>query len=186
MSTFDPARATIVIEQTARGERAYDIWSRLLKDRIVFLGTPINDEDPICIQVNPGDRLPGVPRHRFKAGFDYWVTGAWKVGADLVSVSDQVFFGDEGNDGATLDGYTKVDIRTSYNVTENIQIYGMIDNLFDARYGLFGNFFNQEAANNAGEADGLSSDFFGDFDANNRSITPAPPVAAYGGVKVRY
>lgn len=33
-----------VIEQTPRGERAYDIWSRLLKDRIVFLGTPIDDQ----------------------------------------------------------------------------------------------------------------------------------------------
>ncbi|MEW5945490.1 MAG: ATP-dependent Clp endopeptidase proteolytic subunit ClpP [bacterium] len=33
-----------VIEQTSRGERSYDIYSRLLKDRIVFLGTPINDE----------------------------------------------------------------------------------------------------------------------------------------------
>lgn len=33
----------IVIEQTARGERAYDIYSRLLKDRIVFIGTPIDD-----------------------------------------------------------------------------------------------------------------------------------------------
>lgn len=32
-----------VIEQDARGERHYDIWSRLLKDRIVFLGTPVND-----------------------------------------------------------------------------------------------------------------------------------------------
>lgn len=32
-----------VIEQTARGERSYDIWSRLLKDRIVFLGTAIDD-----------------------------------------------------------------------------------------------------------------------------------------------
>lgn len=32
-----------VIEQTPRGERAYDIWSRLLKDRIVFLGTAIDD-----------------------------------------------------------------------------------------------------------------------------------------------
>ena len=32
-----------VIEQTARGERSYDIWSRLLKDRIVFLGTDIDD-----------------------------------------------------------------------------------------------------------------------------------------------
>ncbi|MBI3001161.1 MAG: ATP-dependent Clp endopeptidase proteolytic subunit ClpP [Deltaproteobacteria bacterium] len=34
----------IVVEQTGRGERAYDIYSRLLKDRIVFLGTVITDE----------------------------------------------------------------------------------------------------------------------------------------------
>ena len=34
----------MVIDQTSRGERAYDIYSRLLKDRIIFLGTPINDE----------------------------------------------------------------------------------------------------------------------------------------------
>lgn len=33
----------MVIEQTHRGERAYDIYSRLLKDRIIFLGTPIDD-----------------------------------------------------------------------------------------------------------------------------------------------
>ena len=34
----------MVIEQTARGERAYDIYSLLLKERIVFLGTPIDDQ----------------------------------------------------------------------------------------------------------------------------------------------
>jgi ATP-dependent Clp protease, protease subunit len=34
----------IVVEQTGRGERAYDIYSRLLKDRIVFLGTEVNDD----------------------------------------------------------------------------------------------------------------------------------------------
>jgi ATP-dependent Clp protease protease subunit len=34
----------IVVEQTGRGERAYDIYSRLLKDRIVFLGSPVSDE----------------------------------------------------------------------------------------------------------------------------------------------
>jgi ATP-dependent Clp protease protease subunit len=33
-----------VVEQTNRGERAFDIYSRLLKDRIIFLGTPINDD----------------------------------------------------------------------------------------------------------------------------------------------
>ena len=34
----------MVIEQTSRGERAYDIYSRLLKDRIIFLGSSMNDE----------------------------------------------------------------------------------------------------------------------------------------------
>ncbi len=34
----------MVVEQSSRGERAFDIYSRLLKERIIFLGTPINDE----------------------------------------------------------------------------------------------------------------------------------------------
>jgi ATP-dependent Clp protease protease subunit len=45
MSFQDPANYTIpiVIEQTSRGERSFDIYSRLLKERIIFLGTPIDD-----------------------------------------------------------------------------------------------------------------------------------------------
>ncbi|MDK2984537.1 MAG: ATP-dependent Clp protease, protease subunit, partial [Clostridia bacterium] len=39
MSTLVP----MVVEQTNRGERAYDIYSRLLKDRIIFIGSEIND-----------------------------------------------------------------------------------------------------------------------------------------------
>lgn len=34
----------MVVEQTSRGERAFDIYSRLLNERVIFLGTPINDE----------------------------------------------------------------------------------------------------------------------------------------------
>jgi ATP-dependent Clp protease protease subunit len=37
------ALVPMVVEQTARGERGYDIYSRLLKDRIIFLGTPVDD-----------------------------------------------------------------------------------------------------------------------------------------------
>ncbi len=45
MSFQDPSAYTIpiVIEQTSRGERSFDIYSRLLKERIIFLGTPIDD-----------------------------------------------------------------------------------------------------------------------------------------------
>ena len=41
-STYIPM--PFVVEQTHRGERSYDIYSRLLKDRIVFLGTPVDDD----------------------------------------------------------------------------------------------------------------------------------------------
>jgi ATP-dependent Clp protease protease subunit len=43
----------IVIEQSSRGERAYDIYSRLLRDRIILLGTPIDDQvaNLICAQL---------------------------------------------------------------------------------------------------------------------------------------
>jgi ATP-dependent Clp protease protease subunit len=44
MKEMGQALIPIVVEQTGRGERAYDIFSRLLKDRIVFIGMAINDE----------------------------------------------------------------------------------------------------------------------------------------------
>jgi ATP-dependent Clp protease, protease subunit len=45
MNTFSPqSLIPMVIESTGRGERAYDIYSLLLKERIIFLGTPINDQ----------------------------------------------------------------------------------------------------------------------------------------------
>ena len=37
------ALVPIVVEQTSRGERSYDIYSRLLKERIIFLGSEVND-----------------------------------------------------------------------------------------------------------------------------------------------
>lgn len=43
MSEKNQMLVPIVVEQTGRGERAYDIYSRLLKDRIIFIGTPIDD-----------------------------------------------------------------------------------------------------------------------------------------------
>ena len=79
---MQPARNYLVptvVEQTNRGERAFDIYSRLLKERIVFIGTPIDDtvanlvmaqllhlesEDPdkdISVYINsPGGEIPGL------------------------------------------------------------------------------------------------------------------------------
>ncbi len=43
MNTMKDYLVPVVVEQTSRGERSFDIYSRLLKERIVFLGTPIDD-----------------------------------------------------------------------------------------------------------------------------------------------
>jgi len=43
MNTIYNQLVPMVVEQTGRGERAYDIYSRLLKERIIFLGTPVDD-----------------------------------------------------------------------------------------------------------------------------------------------
>jgi ATP-dependent Clp protease protease subunit len=44
MTEINDYLVPVVVEQTSRGERSFDIYSRLLKDRIVFLGTPIDDQ----------------------------------------------------------------------------------------------------------------------------------------------
>lgn len=131
-----------------------------------------------CIIVRPGDRIPGVPAHRVKAGFNYSITSRWKFGADLVAASNSVFFGDEANLTRKLPGWWRVNLNTTYDITDNIQIYGLINNVFDKRYGIFGNFFDVEEAS---EASGGTIDF-----EDPRTIMPAAPVAAYGGVKIKF
>ena len=142
-----------------------------------------------CAFLEAGDRLPGIPRHRFKAGVEYWLTSKWKFGADLVAASNQPFFrnevfGEAEEDGETLPsllaGYTRVDLHTSYDITDNIQVYGLVKNLFNQKYGLYGTYF--EAEDVGEEVDEVLG---GPGFSNSRTISPAMPFAAYGGVKVK-
>ena len=135
------------------------------------------DEDS-CITVSPGDSIPGIPKHRFKAGVNYWVTPRWKVGADLIAQTGQYRFGDDANLLDKLGGYARVDLSTSYDVTENIQIYAFAKNIFDAKYGLFGTLFEADEAPVVGP---YNIEF-----ENPRSIVPGAPAAVYGGVKVKF
>ena len=126
------------------------------------------------IHVTKGDRLPSVPRHRFKAGVDYALTQHWRVGADLVAASSQFFRGDEGNDARPLAGYWVVNLKTAYDVSKMLQVYGVVENAFDRRYATSGAFYDTGPLH---DARGLS---------DPRTITPAAPLAAYGGVKLRF
>ena len=117
------------------------------------------------------------PAHRFKAGFEYWITSQWKFGSDLIWASDQYFFGDEANNNTPLSGYTRVDLHTSYDITENVQVYGLIQNLFDKRYGLYGTFFDTEEANDAAVGAGLGESSLM-IRAQFRHRSPSPSTAA--------
>jgi outer membrane receptor protein involved in Fe transport len=138
-----------------------------------------------CAFMEEGDRLPGVARHLFKAGFDYWITRKWKFGADLIASSNVPFFPNEVSDDeglhSFLGGYTRVDLHTSYDVNEHVQIYGLVNNLFDERYGLYGTYFEADDV-----GDEVDKPLGGAGFTDARTISPAMPFAAYGGLKVRY
>lgn len=139
---------------------------------------PKDPNAPTCVSVLPGNDIPGIPRHKFKAGFDYWITPEWKFGADVIASSSQVFFGDEGNQNKRLGGYAKVNLHTSYDINDHVQIYGLVDNLFDKRFGTFGNYFDTAAATNASLGEITFTD--------PRTVVPSAPVAVYGGMKVKF
>ncbi|MTD94226.1 TonB-dependent receptor [Hyphomicrobium sp. xq] len=148
-----------------------------------FLDATLNTcDDPSgeCAFLVAGDRLPGIPRHLFKVGAEYALTSAWKVGADVIVSGDRPYFPNEAGGGDFLDAYTRVDLNTSYDVTKNIQLYGLVKNLFDQKYGLYGTYFESGEVSNVDKALG------GAGFTDPRTFSPSMPFAAYGGVKVRY
>ena len=130
------------------------------------------------IQVVPGDQIPAIPRHRIKAGFDYFVTDAFKVGADAIYVSSQYFVGDESNQEPKLPGYAVVNVHASYQINKTVQIYGKINNLLDNHYATYGTFFDTAQlpnfANNGAPF------------TNAQTVSPAYPRTFYAGMKVTF
>ena len=139
-------------------------------------------EDTNCVFVRPGDHLPGIPENRLKLGADYWITPKWKFGGDLVAASGQYFFGDESNQDKQVGGYTRVDLHTSYDATPRVQLYGLINNLFNQHYGLNGGYADLGDANTASIANPSTGP---NFFTNARTEVPAAPFEAYGGVKIK-
>ena len=154
-------------------------------DSSALFDCPPDPDDPTaepttCFTVHKGDRIPGVPQHIFKAGFDYWLTPEWKFGADLLAASNQIFFGDEANLSRPLAGYARINLHSSYDITSNVQVYGLIQNLTDNDYAVYGTYYSTEDAEGPAEVAGR------DLGDNPRTVTPAIPFAAYGGIKVKF
>jgi outer membrane receptor protein involved in Fe transport len=100
-----------------------------------------------AIQVEPGDRIPGIPRQFFKLRVGYDITTRFSIGANLM-VSDGVYArGDENNrdTNGKLPGYTLLNLDAHYRPMPNLEIFARVNNVFDRRYYNFGilgqNFF---------------------------------------------
>ena len=97
------------------------------------------------VQILPGNRIPAIPRNRIKAGIDYSVTDAFKIGGDALFVDSQYFVGDESNQAQRLPSYAVFNLHASYQIDKTFQIYARADNVFDNRYATYGTFFDTGA-----------------------------------------
>ncbi|MCL2713503.1 MAG: TonB-dependent receptor [Alphaproteobacteria bacterium] len=139
--------------------------------------SPFADDDG-NIAIQPGNQIPNVPRHRIKAGIDFCVTDAWKVGADALFVSSQYYVGDESNQASKLPSYAVLNLHTSYDISKSLQVYARIDNVADNRYASYGTFFDRTALPNFANGGAAFTDA--------RSLSPARPRAFYAGMKVTF
>lgn len=122
------------------------------------------------VYVTSGDTMPGIPQQTLKVGADYMITPKWMVGGDIIAASSQYYVGDEANQNAKLPGYWVANIRTTYQVTQNVQIFGLINNLFNESYATYGTYFDTAYL-------GLS---------NPQMQTLGQPLSAYAGLKATF
>jgi outer membrane receptor protein involved in Fe transport len=130
------------------------------------------------VQILPGNRIPAVPRNRIKAGIDYSVTDALKIGGDALLVGSQYFVGDESNQAQRLPSYAVFNLHASYQINNTFQIYARADNILDNRYASYGTFFNIDAIPNLANGGAPFTD--------PRSVSPARPRAFYVGLRATF
>jgi iron complex outermembrane receptor protein len=122
------------------------------------------------IFVVPGDHIPGIPDFRFKLGGEYQITDPWKFGADLNVIGSQWLVGDQSNQNPKLPAYWVFNLHSSYKISENVEVFGLVRNLFNQHYAVSGTFF-----------DITSFPFLNLTDP--RTFIPGMPFAAYVGVR---
>jgi len=125
------------------------------------------------ILVTPGDHIPAVPQHRFKVGADYALTEAWKIGADLNLVGSQYLMGDQSNQNPQVPTYWVVNLNTSYKLDKNVEVFGMVRNLFNRHYYAFGTFFQTDSFPYLNLTD-------------PRTFVPGMPLAVYAGLRLKW
>ena len=77
------------------------------------------------VAVRSGNRLPGIPANQLKLGVYYKATDKWTVGATAIAASSMFLFGDEANLTPQLPGYFTMNVSTTYQLTDNVQLFAL-------------------------------------------------------------
>ncbi len=140
---------------------------------------PLADDNGL-IQVNSGDRIPGIPDHTLKLGADYAFSDAFSIGGDIVYNSGQYLRGDEANLLDKTDSYTVVNLHANYKVNKMVSVFAKVNNLFDTDYETFG------ILGDPGEVFDGSSPGFSPTMSNPRFLGAGAPIGGWLGVRVNF
>ena len=125
-----------------------------------------------AIFVVPGDHLPLIPAQRAKLSLDWDIDSKTRVGADLLITGPMRFAGDASNQQPMLPGYATVSINGAYKLMNNVEVFGMVNNLLNQHYYAYGTYFDTASLYQA-------------F-TNPEMMVPGQPLSVYGGVKVTF
>ena len=102
---------------------------------------------------------------------------AWTIGSNTILQSSQYRFGDEANLSKPVGGYVIVNLNTSYRITSNITVFGVLNNAIDQRYDTYGTFGPIEDVSWPNVPGGVT---------DPRTGVPGMPLAGYGGLRVNF
>jgi iron complex outermembrane receptor protein len=128
-------------------------------------------------QVLPGDRIPGIPRHRANLVLDYNVTDRWSLGGSAIAQSDAFRFGDEANLTQPVGGYTLVDLDAAFHAGHRLTVFAVIDNALNKRYDTYGSFGPIGDVPWPNVPGGVS---------DPRTASPGTPRTVYAGARVYF
>ena len=127
--------------------------------------------------VQVGDHIPGIPANRGTIVLDYKLTDRFTIGGSSILSGSQWRFGDEANLTKPLGGYVLINFDTSYRITDNVTIFGLIDNVTNQRYDTYGGFGPVSEAPFPMVSGGVT---------DTRTASPGEPIGGYGGVRVAF
>jgi outer membrane receptor protein involved in Fe transport len=150
-----------------------------------------------AIEIEPGNRIPLIPAHMFKAYADVQVTSRFLVNLGLIAMSSSYARGNENNlhnpDGTYYlgpgqsTGYAVVNLGARYQVHRNVELFVQINNLFDRKY------YTAAQLGSTGFTDSGSyiarpfPPIEGEFSVRQATFfAPGAPTGAWGGVRLRF